>query len=424
MDENHLLVEGIGRAWSDAQPLVSSDVEKFESQLLVALRELDAVVECEGDIRKARDEVRAVIRQHPRLDERLAHEFDILLLEAERGPHPCPPEMPRAIKHERYLDIPVLYGTDRESCNTSDLKRRYGGERGPLSFGMVNVSVPDDHRIGRIEKPRRWRLQFRAESGRHVLLSGLEPLDQIKFTMAARTMIDVSARAEALVFVHGYRVSFAQAARRAAQLAYDLQFEGLPTLYSWPSEGRALRYTVDEENVRWTLPHFRQFIQLTSEATAGTVHIIAHSMGNRVLAEALGNLTEDANGRLGHVVFAAPDIDAAIFRELASSFTRGTGRRTLYASSKDQALRLSRKLAKYPRAGQSGAEIVVIDGVDTIDATTLDTGLVNHSYFGDHTSVISDIYAVLRHGHPPGQRFGLRRVPHRDGCYWVFAPRR
>jgi esterase/lipase superfamily enzyme len=123
-------------------------------------------------------------------------------------------------------------------------------------------------------------------------------------------------------------------------------------------------------------------------------------------------------------VFAAPDVDAGVFTDLAHSFVRGSGRFTLYASSKDQALRLSRRLKKYPRAGQSGKGIVVVAGVDTIDATKLDTGLMSHSYFVDHTSIVSDIFAIMRHGHPPDQRVGLRPVRHPDGLYWAFTPQR
>jgi esterase/lipase superfamily enzyme len=36
---------------------------------------------------------------------------------------------------------------------------------------------------------------------------------------------------EALVFVHGYNVNFNDAVRRAAQIAYDLEFAGIPMVY-------------------------------------------------------------------------------------------------------------------------------------------------------------------------------------------------
>ena len=195
-------------------------------------------------------------------------------------------------------------------------------------------------------------------------------------------------------------------------------------LYSWPSEGSTLRYAVDENNARWATPHFGDYLGLAlTEIGADRVHVVAHSMGTRVLADALVHLRPEDAQRLGQVVFAAPDVDAAVFTQLAAQLGAGPPARTLYASSQDKALKASQLLAKYPGAGQSGPDIVVVAGVDTIDATELDTGLMSHSYFGDRTSILSDIFALLR-GAKPDQRFGLALRTNPDGLrYWIFKPR-
>jgi esterase/lipase superfamily enzyme len=147
-------------------------------------------------------------------------------------------------------------------------------------------------------------------------------------------------------------------------------------------------------------------------------------MGNRVLTAGLVALDPDEAARLGQVVFAAPDVDAQVFVQLAAKFPARAAGRTLYASSNDLALRASQALAGYARAGQSGDGIVVVDGVDTIDASELDTGLMSHSYIGDRTSILSDLYYLIRNGFRPAQRFGLREVAHPSGLpYWVFNPR-
>jgi len=75
-------------------------------------------------------------------------------------------------------------------------------------------------------------------------------------------------------------------------------------------------------------------------------------------------------------------------------------RLTLYASSLDKALVASRKIHRYARAGDAGDDIVIVEGLDSIDASAVDTSLLGHSYFGDNRSVISDIYNLLR---SPGQ---------------------
>jgi esterase/lipase superfamily enzyme len=122
-------------------------------------------------------------------------------------------------------------------------------------------------------------------------------------------------------------------------------------------------------------------------------------------------------------VFAAPDLDAARFARLAATFAgRATGC-TLYASSNDRALRASQRWARHPRAGQSGPDIVVVAGVDTVDASELDTGLMGHSYYGDRRSVLADLFYVIRDGLAPAARFGLTAMTHPSGLdYWRFAP--
>lgn len=142
-------------------------------------------------------------------------------------------------------------------------------------------------------------------------------------------------------------------------------------------------------------------------------------MGNRVVAQGLADLTPTESAGLGQVVFAAPDVDAAVFTQLASQFLHHADRYTLYASSNDLALRASERLARYPRAGQSGPAIIVIDGIDTIDASHLDTGLMGHSYYGDRTSILADLFALIRNGLEPARRFGLAAT---ENGHWTFLP--
>jgi hypothetical protein len=80
------------------------------------------------------------------------------------------------------------------------------------------------------------------------------------------------------------------------------------------------------------------------------------------------------------------------------------------------------RLARYPRAGSAGPDVVVVDGIDTIDATDLDTGFLRHSYAMEHRSIIADLYALLWHNQPPSERFGMRPAMSPRGPYWIFKP--
>jgi len=46
----------------------------------------------------------------------------------------------------------------------------FGAERGELTLGVCEVSIPRDHRVGELESQRIWRLQFRADPSKHVAL--------------------------------------------------------------------------------------------------------------------------------------------------------------------------------------------------------------------------------------------------------------
>jgi esterase/lipase superfamily enzyme len=119
---------------------------------------------------------------------------------------------------------------------------------------------------------------------------------------------------------------------------------------------------------------------------------------------------------------AAPDIDADIFRQLSAAIRSQSGRVTLYASSADLALTASQQFHKYARAGESGKNLMVLPGIDTIDATRVDTGFLGHSYFADNRSILADFFHLFRYDLPAQDRFGLQQKRWNQLSYWVFKP--
>jgi esterase/lipase superfamily enzyme len=345
----------------------------------------------------------------------------------ERSTHGVLPAAPTA-KPADYAVVKVFFGTDRSKTGHAEPARYFSGKRaapGEFTYGVTDVSIPRDHRLGALESPAWWRLEFQPDPARHVVLLSLSPLDKDAFVAHARADIAVSPGHDALLFIHGYNVGFADAARRTAQIAYDLGFTGVPMLYSWPSEGTVVRYSTDATNMRHTLPRFTEFLTLALAALqARVVHVIAHSMGNNCLVEMLKTFDATTLGKdvaaLGQVIFAAPDIDAETFVDLARQFRGQANRFTLYASSGDLALQASKKLNGYPRAGDAGPGLVIVDGVDTIDATLVDTNLMGHSYIGDNDSILADVFDLLRGGHAPEARFRLAPRQRAGQRYWFF----
>ena len=49
------------------------------------------------------------------------------------------------------------------------------------------------------------------------------------------------------LFVHGFNNNFQESLFRLAQLQADTKFDGIPILFSWPSQGQVAAYTADKE---------------------------------------------------------------------------------------------------------------------------------------------------------------------------------
>jgi len=75
-----------------------------------------------------------------------------------------------------YAVVKVYFATDRQRDVGRPPAQRFSGERnimsdnGPLSYGSCDISIPRDHRMGQLESPSLWRLEFRDDPAKHVVL--------------------------------------------------------------------------------------------------------------------------------------------------------------------------------------------------------------------------------------------------------------
>jgi len=346
-------------------------------------------------------------------------------LMAEAFPDNFGLEMVQA-EHENYSVVRVFYATDRAAEQGDGGKLEFGGDRSPggkLNYGECLISIPKVRKVGELPSPSIWRLEFRPDPNKHVVLLETLSREEEEYLKLVRQAVEKSATREVFVFIHGFNVSFENAARRTGQIAYDLQFQGAPIFYSWPSNGRTADYTRDEADIAWSAPHLERFLNLLgSQSGAERIHIIAHSMGNRAACEALKGISRNPIPGLEfrHLILAAPDIDADTFAELAAALKAISRRVTLYVSENDKALKASKLVHGNSRAGLAGEEIVVVPGVDTIDVTALDTDFLGHSYFSDSWPLLADIGSLFSDDKVPEQRFGLVEVTVSAGRYFTF----
>jgi esterase/lipase superfamily enzyme len=335
--------------------------------------------------------------------------------------------------------VPVFYGTDRR--RTPEVGRvAYGADRARrLELGRALVTVPAAHRVPAIERPFALRIPYIQlvlyEQGedpkKHFTIKSLEALSRNELLSMVRARI-AAARAfrdQALVFIHGFNTGFDGAIFRAAQLAYDLQFDGAAFLYSWPAGAGVIGYARDRESATQAEPYLKEFLDLVIRGTgAKSVSVIAHSMGNLPLLNVLRELGPSLppGVHLNEVILAAPDVDRDVFANLIGAI-RGFGRGiTLYCSANDRAMIVSRQVAGgVPRAGDVPPDgPVIAPDVDTIDVTETSTDLLalNHSLYAERSALLNDIALLLQTGErPPDKRIPiLQRVRTLRGDFWRY----
>ena len=343
---------------------------------------------------------------------------------ATRGSLPRPGEI--AGKDRRYQQnaqgfatVRVFYGTNRAPTRETKPAQFYGGARGDLQYGSLDVTIPRIHQEAQLETQPRWvEYTFAADQAamraQYVLLDKVTPLERSEFVRQLHQQISESRFKDVFIFVHGYNNTFEDAARRTAQMAYDLDFDGTPMLYSWPSQGSATAYAVDEAAVGISGRRLADFLEtVVTQSGAQRIHLIAHSMGNRALIEALQTYLakrapENRRHIFGQIVFTAPDVDRDYFTDAIPSLAGSAERVTLYASDNDYALRTSQFVHGAPRAGTAGDDVIVkLAGLDSIDMSSVPADALGHSYFAANSGAIYDIFRLLWRGDPPPQRCGM-----------------
>lgn len=323
--------------------------------------------------------------------------------------------------------VPVFFATNRAPTGASTPGELYGQTKGPLSFGRAEVGIPFGHRLGAIEEPSLFDLEVSATSERHVVLQQVVRFEERSFLARLQMQLRLSDDQSLFVFVHGYNVDFAEALRRTAQMANDLIWNGVALLYSWPSRGNTDDYWNDAESAAASTADLEAFLEtIAAYSGAAEIHVVAHSMGNVPTLAALAHHAEETGATgvplIDELIMAAPDIDAQEFPGLIRRVAPTAKRLTLYVSGNDDALKLSGLMHESPRAGDSSAGVVIVPGVDTIDASAAEADLVGHSYYGENRQVLADIFNLLRSRQPPDERFGLRPASQRGQRYWVIQP--
>ncbi len=265
-------------------------------------------------------------------------------------------------------------------------------------FALDFISVPPDHKPGRIERPA-----FGGPNpDHHFMVRAQSELDGSEFgeQLAAQLSGRVGVNRDVLVYVHGFNTTLDEARFRLAQIVVDTRFGGVPVLFTWPSRAQLLAYGADKEVAMASRAALRNLFQtIAATPGVGRVQIIAHSMGTWLTMESLDEAalsgSPDLHGKLGNVMLAAPDIDLSVFHEQLASLD--PSHFSVFVSKNDRALQLSaslqgdRRLGALDPGSDHDRELIEQLGVGVYDISDLSTTLIGHDVYADAPKVIRQI---------------------------------
>ncbi len=268
-------------------------------------------------------------------------------------------------------DQSLLVATTRKAVNGGRAKPWYGSERGSLSLARAKLMSPSDERFS-----------FSAIGLGGWAIEAVEPLrgGQVGDLLAQTQGRDI------LVYIHGFRQTFEQAALDAAQLSDGISFGGATMVFSWPSKAGLFDYSYDRESAMWSRDGFERVLDgVMLSQTRSRVHLVAHSMGTMLTLEALRQIYarygDAAADKIGAVVFASPDIDIDVFTSSIERLGPIARKITIVTATNDRALALSRKLAGgITRVGSAEKAQLERLGLNVIDASD-HWGIINHDLF-------------------------------------------
>jgi len=180
---------------------------------------------------------------------------------------------------------------------------------------------------------------------------------------------------------------------------------------------------------------------IVQKVRPGRLWIVANSMGGQVVVDAFSVLYQnaefaDSETEIEEVVLTAPDVDHEKFdQQFKQEIIALANNLTVYVSSNDRALVLSRLVNRAKRRGESTltpdqleeaikvAELIDPDSerVTLVDVTPVNRTRNFHNFSLETPEFFDDLYLRLTNETPPRSRL-LYRVKTPDGAYyWVLT---
>lgn len=326
----------------------------------------------------------------------------------------------------------------------------FSNEIAAPTHGIFNTAIEPALGIGMLINPSDW---FQNEE---IQVRKLAATGEAAFVAGLRAQVAASRDRSLLININGFRERFPSALRKTAFLAHVLDANLPFVVFDWPGDqGSTIRgYRRAQRLARESGADLADLIRLVhTEVQPRNLAIIANSMGGEVVVEAFLNLFEDPEfsdqpAEITHVVLTAPDVGHAAFNEsFKAKMLALTEHLTVYVSSNDQALLMSRVLNRSRRLGESTIDPATLDpsrpapaDVDSEDEaalvyemmgadgrlTLIDITPVNrtrnfHNFSLETPEYFNDLFLRLANSPQPASRtlYRVQQSPSRE--YWVLT---
>ncbi len=296
------------------------------------------------------------------------------------------------------LDVPVFYATDREKLTSN--QEEAGAKLAPFTMGCARVFLPYEKRWQSGDKlsEQYQKLGWQVDSARNTVKPFIEVRGYVAepapqsvlavegecsdFWSRLKAQAEASSDHRVYVYIHGFASSGNNAVYSGGILAAEL--EAPVIAFTWPSKGTAglkpLRL-VGRKRMRAMYLADREMIdqpQVLSDLSAlisnlktelgpnVKVNLIAHSLGNRLMAKYLAS---DATDEFAGVYFLAADVDQQLFMEALKKLQSKSKYTAIYTNKNDRVLKVSagNDLLDFKISHKLGDANFSVPGVEFID---------------------------------------------------------
>ncbi|MDG2411408.1 MAG: alpha/beta fold hydrolase [Halioglobus sp.] len=251
-----------------------------------------------------------------------------------------------------------FYANNRTPANLNgELAERFDSTRhSDLNFGTFDTRIEPSLGLGMILDASDWFLN------EEIRLQAVDVLQRSAFAKQLREQVEQSPNRSLLLVIHGFREAFPSAMRKTAFLAHVLDINTPVLVFDWPGDqGASLSgYRRARAAAQASGPDLAALLRLiVEEVRPERLWMVANSMGGQVVVDAFHVLDKDpafadSQTEIENVVLTAPDVDHAEFNSQFKKEITGLAENvTVYVSSNDRALLVSRLLNRGQRLGES-----------------------------------------------------------------------